>query len=622
MDILKKIIISNNKRPILLHTDSRNDNSISKTSQTSKTNYATNIINNKSSYVNIQNSKMKLKKNIPKSKLNISFCKKGINNNTINDSNKECKLISYIDLGNNKIKRYQKNKKDISQDYKLSNTFKKELIINNNITNNISNNITNIILTNNNKKTNRVDNNNSLISKNIEMNNNLSQRLQRKKRIIKNNKLDRCNYNKLKNYYKCELSSRNTKNTEKLNTIKTNGIKIITTKNIKTKEGEKENKIKIITERNKNKINTYFTNYINSSSHLTTNNTNNSNIPTNYKSKKSLNKYKNITNNIELDININQNLTKIKIDNDKSKNQNIKNNNFSQYSKSNRYSKNIFTKIRKQYKPNLNINVNDIKNLNQMKSLFDNRIANTNSITNKSFGDKNNVSFINSSVTLRGNMKENNYKKINHTLICSNSKSKQDLKNKTKESNIFKYKNKFKNDIIMNIYKNYKTDRSIGYNSNNTFTNDDNSNINIINIINNFNQKNISYNKSFLANNSELLKNKTLKNQKRKISLNVYKNIKRYFLSKSLQKHFDISSTFINYKNDNYNSYKEQYLYNKANSYRNISYISREKDSKNYTKRKKTKYCSNQKKIRNKKIIINKNKIILSMQNSIYKKMI
>ena len=106
MDILKKIIISNNKRPILLHTDSRNDNSISKTSQTSKTNYATNIINSKSSYVNIQNSKMKLKKNIPKSKLNISFCKKGINNNTINDSNKECKLISYIDLGNNKIKKY------------------------------------------------------------------------------------------------------------------------------------------------------------------------------------------------------------------------------------------------------------------------------------------------------------------------------------------------------------------------------------------------------------------------------------------------------------------------------------------------------------------------------------
>ena len=44
MEILKKIIISNNKRPILLQTDSRNDNSISKTNQTCKTNY-TNSIN-------------------------------------------------------------------------------------------------------------------------------------------------------------------------------------------------------------------------------------------------------------------------------------------------------------------------------------------------------------------------------------------------------------------------------------------------------------------------------------------------------------------------------------------------------------------------------------------------
>ena len=662
MDILKKIIISNNKRPILLHTDSRNDNSLSKVSQASKTNYANNIINYKSSYVNIQNSKMKLKKNIPKSKLNIFFCKKGVNNNsTINETNKECKLISYIDLGSNKIKKYSKikNKKDTSQDYKLSNTYKKDLIINNNITNNISNNITNIILTNNNKKPNRVDNDNSLLNKNIEINNNLSQRLQRKKRIIKNNKLDRCNYNKLKFYYKCDLSSRNTKNSEKLNTIKANAIKIIS-KNLKNKENEKENKAKIITERNKNNINTYFTNYINSSSHLTTNNTNSSNIPTNYKSKKNLTKYKNITNNIELDINSkklktkqksfqklkeyntyksnlkkkfinfnssmkyledsvslnsnNQNLTKIKAENDK--NQNIKNN-LPHNSKSNRNNKNIFTKIQKQYKPNLNINVNDIKNLNQMKSLFDNRIANTNSITNKSFGDKNNISYINSSVTLRGNIKENNFKKNNQTLIYSNSKSKQDLKYKSKESNIFKYKKKYNNDIIMNIYKNYKTDRSIGYNSNTTFTNDENSNINIINIINNFNQKNISNNKSFLSNHTDLLKNKTLKSQKRKISLNVHKNIKRYFLSKSLQKHFDISSTFISYKNDNYNSYKEQYLYNKANSYRNISYISRERDSKNYTKRKKTKYCSNQKKIHNKKIIINKNKNRCKKQNNI-----
>ena len=51
---------------------------------------------------------------------------------------------------------------------------------------------------------------------------------------------------------------------------------------------------------------------------------------------------KNLEDSVSLN-SINQNLTKIKIDNDKSKNQNIKNNNFSQYSKSNRYSKNIFT---------------------------------------------------------------------------------------------------------------------------------------------------------------------------------------------------------------------------------------------------------------------------------------
>ena len=146
MDILKKIIISNNKRPILLNTDSRNDNSLSKTNQTCKTNY----INNKSSYVNIQNSKIKLRKNIPISKMNISFSKKNNCNNNKNEPNKECKLISYIDLGNNKIKKYLKNKHEISQDSKHNYTFKKDLIINNNITNNISNHITNIILTNNN----------------------------------------------------------------------------------------------------------------------------------------------------------------------------------------------------------------------------------------------------------------------------------------------------------------------------------------------------------------------------------------------------------------------------------------------------------------------------------------
>ena len=665
MEILKKIIISNNKRPILLNTDSRNDNSLSKTNQTSKTNY----INNKSSYVNIQNSKIKLRKNIPMSKMNISFSKKNNCNNNKNELSKECKLISYIDLGNNKNKKYKKIKQDISHDSKHNYTLKKDLIINNNITNNISNHITNIILTNNNnnnkshivrkypnnlKKSNRIENKNYIFTSktknnnnineshlNESNNNNLSQQLRKKKRIIKNNLLiERYSYNCSKNI-KNDLTSRNN------NSIKTKF------QNIKSKE--KENKTKNITERNKSDIRTYFTSYINSSSNLNINK-NNANIPINKNNiinKKNLYKYKNITNNIELNLNTKKlkqtSLKKLKeyqtYNSNSKKNlikftpsvkypedslsinsinskrnkisdkNNIMNNiNYQQYIKTNRNTNNnnsFLTKIQKQYKPSLNININDIKNLNQMRSLFDKRITSAN--TNKSFGERNynNISYINSSITIKGNFKPNLFNKLNHTLLGSESKSisKRNSKNKTKENNIFKYKNK--NDIINNLYKNYKTDRSLSnYNKENN-TNDDNSNINIINIINNFNHKNISYNKSFLVNNTDILKNKTLKGQKRKISLNIYKNIKKYFLSKSLQKakNFDISNTYINYKSDNYNSYKEQYLYNKANSYRNISYVSKEKDlSKNYTKQKKPKYYSNQKKIHNKKIIINKKK--------------
>ena len=667
MEILKKIIISNNKRPILLNTDSRNENSLSKTNHTCKTNY----INNKSSYVNIQNSKIKLKKNIPISKMNISFSKKNnCNNNNKNESNKECKLISYIDLGNNKIKKYLKNKHEISQDSKHNYTFKKDLIINNNITNNISNHITNIILTNNNnnnnsrivrkfpsnlKKSSKIENKNYIFQSksknnftnnnesniNDTSNNNLSQQLQNKKGIIKTNLLiERYSYNNSKNN-KNDLTSRNNNNTikSKFQNIKSS-----------QKEKEKENKTKNITERNKRDIKSYFTSYINSSSHLNIIKNNNQNIlpinKNNSINKKNLYKYKNTTNNIELNLNtkkLKQNSIK-KLKEYQTYNSNSKkkltkftpsvkytedsfslnsinskknkiseknkamNNNYQQYIKTNKNMNNnnyLFTKIQKQYKPKLDININDIKNLNQMRSLFDKRITSAN--TNKSFGERNynNISYINSSITIKGNIKSNNFRKSNQTLFCSNSKSK------TKDNNLVKYKNK--NDLINNLYKNYKTDRSLSNNTkdNYNYTNDDNSNINIINIINNFKHKNISYNKSFLANNTDILKNKTLKGQKRKISLNIYKNIKKYFLSKSLQKakNFDISNTYINYKSDNYNSYKEQYLYNKANSYRNISYVSKERDStKNYTKLKKPKYYSNQKKIHNKKIIINKKK--------------
>ena len=61
MEILKKIILSNNNQPILLQCDSRNDNSLSKINQNCKTNYSIN--NLKESYINIKNSDIKLKLN-------------------------------------------------------------------------------------------------------------------------------------------------------------------------------------------------------------------------------------------------------------------------------------------------------------------------------------------------------------------------------------------------------------------------------------------------------------------------------------------------------------------------------------------------------------------------------
>ena len=131
MDILKKIITSNDKRIILLQPDSRNNNSLSKINRTCKPNNTNNnIIYYNAGYAKIQNSKIKLRKNIPINKMNISFCKKANSDNN-NEPKKECRLISYIDLGNNnKIKKFSKNKKDVSSDSKYNRNFKKDLIIN------------------------------------------------------------------------------------------------------------------------------------------------------------------------------------------------------------------------------------------------------------------------------------------------------------------------------------------------------------------------------------------------------------------------------------------------------------------------------------------------------------
>ena len=652
MDILKKMIFSNDKKPVLLHSDSRNDNSLSKRNKTN----ITNKIQLKPSYGNIKNYKMKLKKNIPISKMNISFCKKE-SSLSKDDNTKDSKLISYIDLGTkNKIKTYRNNKSNLSRDSKSKYSFKKNLVITNNITNNISNHITNIILTNNNsnyekknlnslKKPNSTkgDNKNILINKNINDSNYANQNLQKKKRIIKKNILERINFNS--NKTNAPLTSRNSKIIDKNKNLKANSItNKIYNHNF---QNNKENKTKIILERNKNRINTFFKNYINTSSNLNIN-------EKKYKSKKILIKHINKINHIELNNNqkkVKKNAIKLLKDctyDSKSKNlikfnpsyiyledslltnSIISSKNKKEYPKEKNTEKNDCYSCRnadnkkylnnninnkfihiknmhKQNKSKLNINVNYIKNLNQMRALFDNKI------THKSFGDKsvNNISYVQPSIITNGNMK-NNFKNINNTYIYSNSKSKSKQKKNSKnnyvKSNIAKYKNIYNNkELINNLYKN-KTDRSFG---NITYTNpnDDNDNINIINIVNNFNnKKHFYYNRSFIGNNAEILKTKTDQGEKRKISSNAYKNIKKYFLSKSLIKNCDISSPYINYKNDNYNSYKEQYLYNMAYSYRNINCLSKDKYSKNYTKPKKPKYYSNQKKIHNKKIIINKKK--------------
>ena len=633
MDILKKIITSNDKRIILLQPDSRNNNSLSKINRTCKPNNTNNnIIYYNTGYAKIQNSKIKLRKNIPINKMNISFCKK-TNNDNNNDPKKECRLISYIDLGNNnKIKKFSKNKKDVSSDSKYNRNFKKDLIINNNITNNISNHITNIILTNNNsrreqknnnlKKSNRTEKENLDKYKNNENQNNYMDKNNNKKRIIINNFYEKNNIKYIKDL-KSNLASRNLKKDIDNKGIKTNCNKNQLDINNKNSR-EYKNKTKNITERNKKDIKTYFTSYINSCSnlHINTNrnNKNNKNILIKNQNKKSLNECGSKTKNIEFSLhskklnnsnNFKNKLTEYNIYNSNSKKNlilfNKNNNNINQVLKTYRNSnkKIIFSKIQKNKQK---INLNDLKNMNQMRALFVKRISNSNN-KNESLVEKNshNLSYINCSVILRRNHKDNNYRKKNNTLFCFESKSLSKIKSKKSEISKYKNNNKNKIEIINNIYKNFKTDRSVG-NSNNLYTNDDSSNINIINIINNYNQKNIPYNKSFLLNNTDILKNKTIKLQKRKISLHFNKNIKKNFLSNSLKKNFGLTNSFISYRNDNYNSYKELYLYNKANSYRNISNISKDKETKNYSKQKKPKYYSNQKKIHNNKIIKNRNK--------------
>ena len=158
MEVLKEIILTKNKRPILLQNDSRNENSVSKIHKNCKTNFSSNYTS-KSNHFSNKNIKLTKKIKIPISinKANISLDRKSICKNLKDkgsDTSRDFPLLSYIDIEKyNKSKNnksLEENKKNNnSNNKKQSNknnyTFNKGFIINNNITNNISNNITNII---------------------------------------------------------------------------------------------------------------------------------------------------------------------------------------------------------------------------------------------------------------------------------------------------------------------------------------------------------------------------------------------------------------------------------------------------------------------------------------------
>lgn len=80
------------------------------------------------------------------------------------------------------------------------------------------------------------------------------------------------------------------------------------------------------------------------------------------------------------------------------------------------------------------------------------------------------------------------------------------------------------------------------------------------------------------------------------MNINIHKNIKKEFFTKSLIKKVDSKNLGLNYKNNNYNSYKEQYLLNLVNSINKNSYVSHEKNIKNNNYiEKKNNFYNNQK---------------------------
>ena len=648
MEILKKIMLSNSQQPIFLQFDSRNENSLSKIHQNCMTNYSNN--NLKESFINLKNSDIKLilNKKIPlsTSKINISLEN---NNNTKKEKNKESnndyQVISYINLSKNDN---QKNKK---KNTKYNYDFNKNFIINNNITNNISNNITNIILTNNNnfsfKK--KILNNKkiNLDEKNIifynSTNNNTNFLSHRKSSNKKENKNK--NYVDIKNK-KYSFTNRNKdlikhpKNNISINNrSKMLSQKLITSKDIKNKN---------IFERNNNKLkNICFTT---SSTNIMQKNNNfkKSNIQLIKKSilkEKNIIRFKSIINNIE----ISDLKNKLKISNKKLKQNNsinnICNNNNNNQKVENKFkpslkylentislnnikikNKNQIKNLKKLtngknyiinyntnsnnynssrgkdkinnkklHKSHVNINIDNLNSFNQLHSLINNKKI------SKSFIDKkSNNSFNISIITTRTNLKTN-ANKINKTFSSQNTKSKSKSKNSSKDK-VYTFKNlPNKKKIKLINSSNFKTERNINNPKNKNIINNISKKINISN----------SKNESSIMNyKKNLINNKTFQDRQKRssmnmnenLNINIHKNLKKEFFTKSLIKKFD-PSNIINNKNNNYNSYKEQYLINLVNSYKNITYVSQEKNSKNYKeKEKKNKYYNDQKKIHEKNL--------------------
>ena len=250
------------------------------------------------------------------------------------------------------------------------------------------------------------------------------------------------------------------------------------------------------------------------------------------------------------------------------------------------------------HKTNININIDNIESYNQLRSLInDGKIC-------KSFIDKkNNNSFNISANTTRGNL-QTNISKINKTYISQEAKSKSKSKNNSKDK-IYTYKNlknKSKTKIKLINNSNFKTERNLINQNNKHIINNNSKKINIsINknesFIINF-KKNSFINKSF-----QERKKRASMNMNNNIDMSMHKNLKKEFFTKSLIKKFEQTNLIRNYKTNNYNSYKGQYLLNLVNSYKNLNNISQEKTiKKSKEKQKKNNYYNNQKKIHEKKL--------------------